>query len=161
MYQGKFDVSSRKGKATVKGNTVYVTKDNFKKYANAKMFYCYKNDRIDTKENTTTVTTTTNITSSVKSVNYKVKVTAIEGLNIRSGASTSYKRVGGYTKGTTVTITKESNGWGKTSKGWICLKYTKKVTASKSKTYTVTAKKRFEYKKRSWHEIQDKRCLYI
>lgn len=150
---GKFDTSSRKGKATVKGNTVYVTKSNFSKYANARMFYCYKNDRVDTKENTTTVTTNKNTQSSVKSVNYKVKVTADEGLNIRSGASISYKRVGGYTKNTTVTITKECDGWGKTSKGWICLKYIKKVTTTTSKTYTVATKKRFKYPKWSWYEV--------
>lgn len=140
LYSGKFDTASRRGKATVKGNTVYVTKDNFKKYANARMFYCFKNDRTDIKDNTTTVTTKPNTSTNIKSVNYKVKVTTNDGLNIRSGASTSYKRVGGYVKGTTVTITKESNGWGKTSKGWICLKYTKKVTTTTSRIMTVSAK---------------------
>lgn len=141
LYSGKFDTSSRKGKATVSGNTVYVTKDNFKKYANAQMFYCFKNDRTDKVENTTTTTVKKDTTSNVKSVNYKVKVTANSGLNIRSGAGTSYKRVGGYTKGTTVTILKESGNWGKTNKGWICLDYTTKVTTTTSKIMTVTAKK--------------------
>lgn len=140
LYSGKFDVSSRRGKATVKGNTVYVTKDNFKKYANSRMFYCFKNDRIDIKDNNNTTTVKKDTASNVKNVNYKVKVTANDGLNIRTGANTSYKRIGGYTKGTTVTITKESNGWGKTSKGWICLKYTKKVTTTTSKIMTVSAK---------------------
>lgn len=147
LYSGKFDVSSRRGKATVKGNTVYVTKDNFKKYANSRMFYCFKNDRIDIKDNNNTTTVKKDTTSNVKSVNYKVKVTANDGLNIRTGASTSYKSIGGYTKGSTVTITKESNGWGKTDKGWICLKYTKKVTISKAKTMTVSAKKRIKHQK--------------
>lgn len=145
--RGKFNVSSRKGKATVKGNTVYVTKDNFKKYANARMFYCYKKDRTDKKQNATTVTVKKDTKSAVKSVNYKVIVTAQSGLNIRSGASTSYKILGAYVKGTTVTITKESNGWGKTNKGWICMDYTKKVLVPKVKTYTVTPKIRFKYKK--------------
>ncbi len=117
------------------------------------MFYCYKNDRTDTKQNATTVTVTKNTKSNVKNVNYKVKVTANDGLNIRKGASTKYKKVGTYAKNATVTITKESNGWGKTSKGWICLGYTKKVTTSKSKTYTVKAKKRFKYQKWSWNKI--------
>lgn len=144
LYAGKFDVPSRRGKATVKGNTVYVTKDYFKKYANARMFYCYKNDNTEKKENTTTVTVDKKPQTAVKDVNYKVKVTANSGLNIRAGANTSYKRVGGYKKGTTVTILKESNGWGKTDEGWICLGYTKKVTISKAKTMTVSAKKRFK-----------------
>lgn len=139
LYAGKFDVSSRRGKATVKGNTVYVTVDNFKKYANANMFYCYKNDNIDKKENASTTVVKEN-TSSVKNVDYKVKVTAQSGLNIRTGASTNYKCVGGYTKGTIITITKQSNGWGKTDRGWICLKYTSRVQASQYKTMTVTAR---------------------
>ena len=45
-------------------------------------------------------------------------------MNIRTGAGTSYARVGGYAKGTIVTILEESNGFGKTDKGWISLNYT-------------------------------------
>lgn len=143
--RGKFNTSSRKGKATVKGNTVYVTKSNFKKYANARMFYCYKNDRTDKKENTTTVTVKKDTQSSVKSVNYKVKVTSQNGLNARSGAGTNYKIKTAYKYNKTLKIVKQSSNWGKTDKGyWICLDYTKKVTTAKLKTYTVSTKKRFE-----------------
>ena len=39
LYAGKFDTSYRRGKAIVDGNTVYVTVDNFAKYANAKGFF--------------------------------------------------------------------------------------------------------------------------
>ena len=137
LYSGKFDVSSRRGKATVKGNTVYVTVDNFRKYANATGFYCYKNDREDIKDNDTDIIITDNNNSSVTSVNYKVKVNTSIGLNIRSGASTSYSIVGGYTNGTTVTITAEKDNWGKTNKGWICLDYTSKVSSSSSSKYTI------------------------
>lgn len=163
LYSGKFDVSSRKGKATVKGNTVYVTKDNFKKYANARMFYCFKNDRADTKENTTTtVTTNKNTASSVKSVNYQVKVTAKIGLNARTGAGTSYSIKTAYAYNTTLTIVKENGDWGKTDKGyWVCLDYTKKVTISTSKTYTVSTKKRVKYSKRTRNKLQNTRCLFI
>lgn len=124
LYNGKFDVSSRKGKATVSGNTVYVSIDNFREYANYQKFFCFKNDRTDVKENTTITVITDNSTSNVESVNYQVKITANSGLNIRSGASTSYSRVGGYAKNSIVTILAESNGWGKTDKGWISLVYT-------------------------------------
>ena len=130
LYNGKFDVSSRRGKATVNGNTVYVSIDNFRNYANYQKFFCFKNDRTNVKENTTTTIITENSTSNVESVNYQVKVTANSGLNIRSGASTSYRRVGGYSKNSIVTILAESNGWGKTNKGWICLAYTTKVSSS-------------------------------
>lgn len=124
LYNGKFDVASRRGKATVQGNTVYVSIDNFRNYANYQKFFCFKNDRTDIKENTTTTVVTDKIETNVNTVNYQVKVTANSGLNIRTGASTSYARVGGYAKGSIVTILAESNGFGKTNLGWISLAYT-------------------------------------
>ena len=124
LYNGKFDVASRRGKATVSGNTVYVSIENFRAYANYQKFFCFKNDRTDIKENTTTTVVTDNTTSNVNTVNYQVRITANGGLNIRTGASTSYSRVGGYAKGSIVTILAESNGFGKTDRGWISLAYT-------------------------------------
>ena len=129
MYNGKFDVSSRRGKTIVKGNTVYVSIDNFRAYANYQKFFCFKNDRKDVKENTTNVVIS-NTTSSVSNVNYKVRITANSGLNARAGASTSYRKVGGYAKNSVVTILAESNGWGKTNIGWIKLSYTIRLTSS-------------------------------
>lgn len=124
LYNGKFDVASRRGKATVSGNTVYVSIENFRAYANYQKFFCFKNDRTDIKENTTTTVVTDNTTSNVNAVNYQVRITANTGLNIRAGASTSYNRIGGYSKNSIVTILAESNGFGKTDKGWISLAYT-------------------------------------
>lgn len=141
LYNGKFDVASRRGKTTVSGNIVYVSIENFRAYANYQKFFCFKNDRADIKENTTTTIVTDNTTSNVNTVNYQVKVTANTGLNIRAGASTSYSRVGGYLKGSIVTILAESNGFGKTDKGWISLVYTcRYTTVAKNQTvqkYTV------------------------
>lgn len=134
LYNNKFDVSSRRGKAEVRGNTVYVSIDNFRNYANYQKFFCFKNDRTDIKENTTNVVIS-NSTSSVSNVNYKVKITAQSGLNMRSGASTSYSRIGGYSKNATATILAESNGWGKTDRGgWIKLVYTIRLSSSTTKT---------------------------
>ena len=124
LYNGKFDVASRRGKATVNGNTIYVSIDNFRNYANYQKFFCFKNDRTDIKENTTTTVVTDKIETNVNTVNYQVRITANGGLNIRAGASTSYSRVGGYAKGSIVTILAESNGFGKTNLGWISLAYT-------------------------------------
>ncbi len=129
LYNGKFDVSSRRGKAEVRSNTVYVSIDNFRAYANYQKFFCFKNDRTDVKENTTNVVIS-NTTSSVSNVNYKVRITANSGLNARAGASTSYRKVGGYAKNSVVTILAESNGWGKTNIGWIKLSYTIRLTSS-------------------------------
>ena len=124
LYSGKFDVASRRGNSTVSSNTVYVSIENFRAYANYQKFFCFKNDRTDIKENTTTTVVTDNTTSNVNTVNYQVKITANGGLNIRTGASTSYSIVGGYAKGSIVTILAESNGFGKTNLGWISLAYT-------------------------------------
>ena len=137
LYSGKFDVASRRGKATVSGNTVYVSIENFRAYANYQKFFCFKNDRTDIKENTTTTVVTDNTTSNVNAVNYQVRITANGGLNIRTGASTSYSRVGGYAKGSIVTILAESNGFGKTDRGWISLAYTSRDISTLNTVQTV------------------------
>lgn len=134
LYNGKFDVSSRRGKAEVRGNTVYVSIDNFRNYDNYQKFFCFKNDRTDIKENTTETVLINNNTTSASDVNYQVRITANSGLNIRNGASTSYSRVGGYAKNTVVTILAESNGFGKTNRGWICLAYTNRITTNTQRT---------------------------
>ena len=135
LYSGKFSTSSRIGKAEVKGNTVYVSIENFREYANYQKFFCFKNDRTDIKENTTTTVVTDNTISNVNTVNYQVRITANGGLNIRSGASVSYSRIGGYAKNSIVTILAESNGFGKTNLGWISLAYTSRyTTVAKSTT---------------------------
>lgn len=121
LYNGKYDVASRRGKAIVKGNTTYVSIQNFRLYANYKKFFCFKNDRTNVNENNNP---SNNANVEISKANYQVKIIANGGLNIRAGASTSYPRVGGYAKGTIVTILAESNGFGKTDRGWISLNYT-------------------------------------
>ena len=128
LYNGKFTTSTRKGKATVKGNTVYVSVSNFKKYGNTKGYFCYKNEREETKEDNKEIIVNDQLEKVAKPVNYKVKITAGNGLNIRNGAGMYYKKTGSYIKNTEVTIIAESNGWGKTNKGWISLSYTIKVS---------------------------------
>ena len=85
-------------------------------------------------------------TSSTTDTNYKVKVTTKAGLNIRSGAGTSYRKLGAYAYNTKITITKKSGKWGKTSKGWICLTYTSKISNSLSIKNTVGKYKRLKSK---------------
>lgn len=95
-----------------------------------------------TNSTTTSTTTTTNTTSSQKSVNYKVKINTASGVNMRSGAGTSYGVVTAIPNNVTVTITKESGSWGYTTynnkKGWISLNYTKKVSTTTSSKITKT-----------------------
>ena len=121
LYNGKYDVASRRGKAIVKGNTTYVSLQDFRQYANYKKFFCFKNERTNVNENNNP---SNNANVGISKANYQVKIIANGGLNIRAGASTSYPRVGGYAKGTIVTILAESNGFGKTDRGWIFLNYT-------------------------------------
>ena len=121
LYSGKYDVASRRGKAIVKGNTTYVSIQNFRQYANYKKFFCFKNDRTNVNENNNP---SNNANVGISKANYQVKIIANGGLNIRAGAGTSYARIGGYSKGTIVTILAESNGFGKTDMGWISLNYT-------------------------------------
>lgn len=79
LYNGKFDTSTRRGKVTVNGNTVYCSIENFERYANFKGFFCYGYDAEETiKENTTDsqVTTNTNIKNTVGN-EYKIKATKL------------------------------------------------------------------------------------
>ena len=101
LYSGKFNLSTRRGKAIVQGNTVLVTKDNFRNYANYGTFFAFKNDRTDTKEDNTNVVTAT--------YNRYVKVNT--SLNVRSGPSTNYSIVGRKYNGDKVTVYKESSNW--------------------------------------------------
>ena len=76
-------------------------------------------------------------TSSSK-VDFKVKITSSNGVNIRSGASTSYKILGAVPYGCEVRISRQTSGggysWGLTTyngiKGWIALDFTKRVGTS-------------------------------
>lgn len=54
LYDGKFNTASRKkANVTVKGTSVYVSKSNFKKYANYKSFWIYSNDKGNGKKKET------------------------------------------------------------------------------------------------------------
>ena len=101
LYSGKFNLSTRRGKATVEGNTVYVEKEIFRAYANYSGFFAFKNDRANIKEDNTNVVTAT--------YNRYVKVNT--SLNVRSGPSTNYSIVGRKYNGDKVTVYKESSNW--------------------------------------------------
>lgn len=101
LYSGKFNLSTRRGKAQVEGNTVYVEKEVFRAYANYSGFFAFKNDRTDTKEDNANVVTAT--------YNRYVKVNT--SLNVRSGPGTSYNVVGRKYNGDKLTVYKESSNW--------------------------------------------------
>lgn len=101
LYSGKFNLSTRRGKATVEGNTVYVEKEVFRNNANYSIFFAFKNDRTDTTENNADVTTAT----------YTRYVKVNTSLNVRSGPGTNYKYVKSLYNGDKVTVYKENSNW--------------------------------------------------
>ncbi len=130
LYSGKFDTSTRRGKVTVKGNTVYCSIDNFRKYANFKGFFAYKYET--KKENKTTVKTST----------YTRYVKVKSSLNVRKSASTKAKIVGSLKNNAKVTVYETKGDWARigTNK-WVSSQYlstkkteTVKNTVGKTKT---------------------------
>ena len=86
---------------------------------------------------TKTNKTNTQVTElgSATTVNYSVKVTSNDGVNIRAGASTAKTILGVVPYNTTLKVTKQTSGGGYTwglityngITGWITLQYTKKI----------------------------------
>lgn len=116
LYSGKFDTSTRRGKVTVSGNTVYCSIDNFRNYANYKGFFAYKHNG-NIQENTGNVTTSTY----TRYVN-----TNSLNLNVRSGAGTNYSIVGSLKKGTTVAVAETNGNWSRITSpvsGWVSNSY--------------------------------------
>ena len=66
--------------------------------------------------------------------------TTTSGLNIRKEPTAKADKVGEYKEGTKVTITEVKDGWGKTDKGWINLKYVKMDSTTSSGSGTTTEK---------------------
>ena len=109
---GKFETSTRRGKATVSGNTVYVSVYNFRNYANAKGFFCYKHDANVETNNKQTVTTAT----------YTRYVKANGGLNVRSTPNGA--KVGLLKSGTQVTVYETKDNWSRIGNNeWVCSQY--------------------------------------
>ncbi len=77
----------------------------------------------DTPTETTKATEPDNSGSQTSTSGKSYGVVTTEELNIRSEASIDGTKVGSYSYGTRLTFTETSNGWGKTNKGWVSLKY--------------------------------------
>lgn len=111
---GKFQTSTRRGKVTVSGNTVYCSINNFINYANAKGFFCYRHDGNVIVNNTQSVTT----------ANYTRYVNARTGLNVRNAPNGT--RVSGLANGSKVTVAEASGDWSRIVspiQGWVSSNY--------------------------------------
>lgn len=59
---------------------------------------------------------------------FTVKVTASDGLNVRTGPAKSFSLSGTpLSYGSKVEVAEVKNGWGRTKYGWICLAYTVRI----------------------------------
>ena len=131
LYAGKFDTSTRRGKVTVDGNTVYCSINNFKNYANASKFFAYKHDG----------TVPTNNDKSVITNSYTRYVNAKIGLNVRS--TPNGKIIGGLSNGRSVTVTGTDGNWSHISspmEGWVCSTY---LTSAGITNSTTTSGKKY------------------
>lgn len=125
LYSGKFETSTRRGKVTVDGNTVYCSIDNFRKYANYTRFFAYAHDENVPTNNTKPVVTNT----------YTRYVKANGGLNVRN--CPNGKKVGAIANGTQVTIYSTNGNWSEIGTNrWICSDYLTSYMPSKKKTVT-------------------------
>ena len=144
-YIGKFDTPSRKvAGAKLSGNTVFVSKKNFKKYGNTVNYWIFSNDYVK------------KTTKTKKSVT-KYVATKSQSLNVRAKADKSSKVLTRLKKGTKVTVTKVSGSWSYISspaKGWVSSAYlsTTKVVADKPKkvTYKTTVGKHYRLKGKTY-----------
>lgn len=130
LYAGKFDTATRRGKAVVEGNKVYVSIDNFKKYANYKGFFAYKYDG-STQENKQTVTTQA----------YTRYVNAKKGLNVRNKPNGYI--VGGLSNGTAVTVYETDGNWSRIGTNrWVSSNYlTSYMTVASNSVKTISGVK--------------------
>ena len=66
------------------------------------------------------------------------KGTVTTDLNIRKEGKSDAEKVGSYKEGDKITVTEVKDGWGKTDKGWISMKYVKMDTTTSTETETGT-----------------------
>ena len=114
LYSGKFETSTRRGKVTVSGNTVYCSIENFRNYANYQKFFAFSHDDNVTVNNTQPVTTAT----------YTRYVNAKIGLNVRNKANGT--RIGGLANGTRVIVAETQGSWSRITSpvnGWVSSNY--------------------------------------
>lgn len=114
LYSGKFDLPSRRGKAEVRGNTVYVTIDNFRNYANYSNFFCYKYEGNQIVNDSKPVVTST----------YTRYVKVNTSLNVRAGAGTNFKIVASLKNNEQVTVYETVGNWARIGTNqWVCSDY--------------------------------------
>ena len=110
------------------------------RYLNDSTVYAFYRPNWQTETKSTSTATKKEVEiyqlNSSKVVDYTVKVTATDGVNIRQGAGTSYRILGAVPFGTVLNVSKYTSGgshkWGLVKyngvKGWIALTYTANIS---------------------------------
>lgn len=112
LYAGKFETATRRGKARVEGNSIYVSIDNFRNYANALKFFAFKNDGSKQENSYKPVVTST----------YTRYVKANGGLRIRNNPNGAI--IGLLQNGSKVTVYETSSNWSRVGNGqWVSSNY--------------------------------------
>lgn len=139
LYSGKFNTASRKkANVRVSGNNVYVSKSNFKKYANVKNYFIFSNDQ------------GAGNTSSSSSKKYTRYVDVNTSLNVRKGPGTNYSIVDSLTDGEKVTVYETKNGWSRIgSSRWVSSEYLTSNKSSSSTSYSTTVGAYYRLKSRT------------
>lgn len=128
LYSGKFDVSTRRGKVVVNGNTVYCSIDNFKNYANYKQFFCYK-------YNPNAVNTNNSTDTQVSTATYIRYVKVNTSLNVRNSPNGS--KIGSLKNGTEITIYETKGVWARIGENrWVSVAYLSSINPNKKATST-------------------------
>ncbi|MCI8965610.1 MAG: SH3 domain-containing protein [Clostridia bacterium] len=122
LYDKKFETPSRKpANVVVVGDNAKVSKANFKKYANAKQYFIFSNDKGsgNIKDNIPD-----NSTNANKTATKYVHVSEDSSLNVRSGPGTNYKIVTSLKNNEKVTVYETKDGWSRigTNK-WVSSSY--------------------------------------
>ena len=126
---------------STKSDAVYESKKNEVYYS----FMGVSASSTETANKLANNNTTSSPTTTSKYSTGTYKPSEWDGLNMRSGAATSYSKVGAIAAGTNFVVTQINGIWGKTTcngvTGWVCLDYATKVSSS---TTTTPAKKSYE-----------------
>lgn len=137
LYNNKFTTATRKkANVTISGNSVFVNKENFRKYANYKKFWIFSNDKGRGNFNSTTINNVTNYT--------KYVATKSSSLNVRKSSSINSSRIYSLTKGTKVNVIEVSGNWSKISSpvtGWVNTTY-----LSSTQVYSIVNESSKNYK---------------
>lgn len=138
LYSGKFETSTRRGKVTVNGNTVYCSIDNFRRYANATRYFAYAHDGNVPINNDKPVITN----------NYTRYVSVNSSLRVRTAPNG--KIVGSLKNGTKVTVYSTSGNWSEIGTNrWVSSSYLRSASITNNTTTSGKKYTRGKYKVRT------------